>query len=39
MTAPLVSLALLIYNGELFLTPAVESLLGQTMGDFELIVT
>lgn len=38
MTAPLVSVALPVYNGERFLAPAVESLLAQTMGDFELLV-
>jgi glycosyltransferase involved in cell wall biosynthesis len=38
VSAPLVTIALPVYNGEQFLTSAVESLLAQTMGDFELIV-
>jgi glycosyltransferase involved in cell wall biosynthesis len=38
MTAPLVTLAFPVYNGQRFLAPAIESLLGQTLGDFELIV-
>lgn len=38
MTAPLVTVALPVYNGERFLADAIESLLGQTLGDFELLV-
>lgn len=38
-TRPRVTVAMPVYNGEEFLAPAVESILGQTMGDFELIVT
>ncbi len=36
--APLVSVLLPVYNAEAFIGPAVESILGQTFGDFELIV-
>ncbi|WP_129336158.1 glycosyltransferase family 2 protein [Cellulomonas endophytica] len=39
MSAPLVTVALPVYNAQEFLTPAVESLLGQTMGDLELVIT
>lgn len=35
---PLVSVVLPIYNGEKFLHEAVESILGQTLSDFEFIV-
>jgi glycosyltransferase involved in cell wall biosynthesis len=38
VTAPLVSIGLPVYNGERFLPQAIESLLGQTFGDFELLV-
>lgn len=37
-TAPRISLGLPVYNGERFLRPCVDSLLGQTCADFELIV-
>jgi glycosyltransferase involved in cell wall biosynthesis len=36
--APLVSIGIPVYNGERFLARAVESLLGQSLGDFELII-
>jgi glycosyltransferase involved in cell wall biosynthesis len=39
VTAPLVSIGLPVYNGERFLAQALDSLLGQTLGDFELIVS
>ena len=39
MTRPLVSIGLPVYNGERFLAQALDSLLGQTLGDFELIVS
>lgn len=35
---PTVSVALPVYNGEPFLRAAIESILGQSFGDFELIV-
>ncbi|WP_284076398.1 glycosyltransferase family 2 protein [Herbaspirillum aquaticum] len=35
---PLVSVLMPVYNGERYLQPAIRSILGQTMGDFELIV-
>lgn len=38
MNAPQLSIAFPVYNGERFLAPAMESLLCQTMGDFELLV-
>jgi glycosyltransferase involved in cell wall biosynthesis len=39
MTRPLVSIGLPVYNGERFLAQALDSLLGQTLGDFEVIVS
>src|SRR5688572_28337892 len=39
MKAPLVSIGLPVYNGERFLSEALDSLLGQTLADFELIVS
>jgi len=38
-TAPLVSVALPVYNGERYVRRAIESLLAQTLSDLELIVT
>jgi glycosyltransferase involved in cell wall biosynthesis len=35
---PAVSVILPVYNGEKFLRPAIESILNQTFGDFELIL-
>ncbi len=35
----MVSIGLPVFNGERFLCRAVDSLLGQTLGDFELIIT
>jgi hypothetical protein len=35
---PLISVIMPVYNGEKYLTEAVESILGQTFADFELIV-
>jgi glycosyltransferase involved in cell wall biosynthesis len=37
--APLVSIGLPVYNGERFLAQALDSLLGQTLGDLELIIS
>lgn len=39
MTGPIVSIGLPVFNGEKFLGHALDSLLGQTMKDFELIIT
>jgi glycosyltransferase involved in cell wall biosynthesis len=39
MKVPLVSIGLPVYNGERFLAQALDSLLGQTLADFELIVS
>ena len=36
---PLVSIGLPVYNGERFLAQALDSLLGQTLQDFELIIS
>ena len=36
---PRVSLAMPVYNGERFISVALESLLNQTFTDFELIIT
>ena len=36
---PLVSIGLPVYNGERFLAQALDSLLGQTLGDLELIIS
>jgi glycosyltransferase involved in cell wall biosynthesis len=38
MAAPLVSVAMPVYNGERYLAEAIDSVLAQTMADFELIV-
>lgn len=38
MSAPLVSIVLPVYNGENYLAQAIESLLNQSLQDFELIV-
>ena len=38
-TQPLVSIGLPVYNGELFLAEALESLLQQTFTDFEIIIS
>jgi glycosyltransferase involved in cell wall biosynthesis len=38
MGAPLVSVGMPVYNGERFIREAIESILGQTFQDFELIV-
>jgi glycosyltransferase involved in cell wall biosynthesis len=38
MTAPAVSVLMPVHNGEAHLRPAIESLLAQTLSDFELIV-
>jgi len=37
-TAPLVSVVMPVYNGERYLTEAIESILGQTFTDFEFII-
>lgn len=39
MTTPKLSIGLPVYNGENYLAEALDSLLGQTFGDFELIVS
>ena len=38
MSTPSVSVAMSVYNGERFLAPAIESVLAQTMGDFEFLI-
>ena len=38
LQSPAVSVVMSVYNGERFLRDAVDSILGQTFGDFELIV-
>lgn len=38
MTPPAISVAMSVYNGERFLGPAIESVLGQTFGDFEFLI-
>ena len=38
-TTPLLSIGLFLYNGEKFLAAAIESILNQTFGDFELIIS
>lgn len=38
MPAPAISVAMSVYNGERFLAPAIESILGQTFGDFEFLI-
>jgi len=39
VSTPLVSIGLPVYNGEAFLRETLASLLGQTLGDFELIIS
>jgi glycosyltransferase involved in cell wall biosynthesis len=36
--APLISVCLPVYNAERYIAEAVESILGQTLGDFELLI-
>lgn len=38
MTPPAISVAMSVYNGERFLGQAIESVLGQTFGDFEFLI-
>ena len=38
MSAPAVSVVMSVYNGEEYLREAVESVLGQTFGDFEFLI-
>jgi len=38
MTHPRVSVLMSVYNGELYLTEAIDSILGQTFTDFEFII-
>ncbi|MFC4256631.1 glycosyltransferase [Altererythrobacter xixiisoli] len=38
MSAPAISVAMSVYNGERFLREAIESILGQTFGDFEFLI-
>ena len=38
MPQPAISVAMSVYNGERFLAPAIESILGQTFGDFEFLI-
>ena len=38
MTTPAVSVAMSVYNGERFLVPAIESVLAQTMDQFEFLI-
>ena len=38
MTAPPLSVAMSVYNGERFLAEAVESILSQSFGDFEFLI-
>lgn len=38
MSSPALSVLLPVYNGERFLAAAIESVLGQTFGDFEFII-
>lgn len=37
-TVPALSVAMSVYNGERFLVPAIESILGQTFTDFEFLI-
>lgn len=37
-TTPAISVAMSVYNGERFLAAAIESVLGQTFGDFEFLI-
>ncbi len=38
MDPPIVSVVMCVYNGERYLTAAVDSILGQTMRDFEFVI-
>lgn len=38
MPCPAISVAMSVYNGERFLAEAIESVLGQTFGDFEFLI-
>lgn len=38
MSKPAISVAMSVYDGERFLTPAIESVLAQTFGDFEFLI-
>ncbi len=38
MASPAISVAMSVYNGERFLAAAIESVLGQTFGDFEFLI-
>jgi glycosyltransferase involved in cell wall biosynthesis len=38
MKAPLVSVVMSVFNGQAFLRDAVDSILNQTMGDFEFLI-
>jgi glycosyltransferase involved in cell wall biosynthesis len=38
MAAPAISVLFPVYNGERFLAEALESVLGQSFGDFELLI-
>lgn len=38
MSSPAVSVAMSVYNGETFLSEAIESVLGQTFSDFEFLI-
>ncbi|HKT85351.1 MAG TPA: glycosyltransferase [Novosphingobium sp.] len=38
MPAPAISVAMSVYNGERFLAQAIDSILGQTFGDFEFLI-
>jgi glycosyltransferase involved in cell wall biosynthesis len=38
ITKPRLSIGLMVYNGEDYLADAIQSLLGQTFGDFELVI-
>lgn len=37
-SAPIISVAMSVYNGERFLAPAIESVLDQTLADFEFLI-
>ena len=37
-TVPLISVGMPVYNGEKYLASAIESVMAQTMGDFELLI-
>jgi cellulose synthase/poly-beta-1,6-N-acetylglucosamine synthase-like glycosyltransferase len=38
LETPKVTVLIVVYNGEKYLAEAIESILGQTFGDFELII-